>query len=488
MLLYRKIKPMRILRIALFALIVFSFNTSCYQDKDDNIVINENTNEINDFVYKAMNAVYLYKSKIPNLANNRFATNEAYTSYLNSYATPEELFESVIYQKEVVDRFSFITADGVALLQQLDGVFKSNGLEFLLYREPGSNTKVFGIIKMVLNNSVASNKGLQRGLVFNAVDGIPMTVDNINALLDKDTYTLNFGTYNHNNTPETSDDTIISTSESVTLTKEVYNENPVHMTKVIEVNGTRVGYLVYNSFTADYNSQLNDAFAELKSKNVQELVLDLRYNGGGSVNSALLLGSMITGQFNGQVFSKLVYNEELQELNSNYKFTSTFNNGATLNSLNLQKVYVLTTNGTASASELIINSLRSYIEVVQIGVNTRGKTQASMPIYDSPDLGPNNVNPAHNYIILPLIANSVNKNDAIVPPGGITPNIDLNEHPANLGTLGDINEPLLAAALNSIGSLARQSPQQIDIIKPLENTVDAKLIDDRMFVDKSFRN
>ncbi len=474
---------MRILKIALFALVIFSFNTSCYKDKDDDIIMNNDVNEINDFVYKAMNAVYLYKSKIPNLANDRFASNESYESYLNSYATPEELFESLIYQREVVDRFSIIAADGVALLQQLDGVFKTNGLEFLLYREPGSSTKVFGAIKIVLNNSVASNLGLKRGQIFNAVNGTQMTIDNYSQLLNSESYTLNFATYNTNNTPESADDTIIPTSESAKLTDEVYTENPVYLTKVIEVNGTKVGYLFYNSFTADYNAQLNNAFAELKASNIQNLVLDLRYNGGGSVNSAVLLASMVTGQFNGQVFSKLIYNEELQEINSDYKFANTFNSGTALNSLNLQKVYVLTTNGSASASELIINSLKPYIDVVQIGLNTRGKTQASMPIYDSPDLGPKNVNPAHNYILLPLIANSVNKNDGLVPPTGLIPDIELGEHPATLGTLGDVNEPLFATALNDIASFARSVPQPAEILKPLENNVDKKIYDGIMIVE-----
>ncbi|MEO5789311.1 S41 family peptidase [Gelidibacter sp.] len=474
---------MRILKIALLSCIIFSLNTSCFKDKDDDIIINNNVNEINDFVYKAMNAVYLYKSKIPNLANDRFTSNEAYANYLNSYATPEELFESLIYQREVVDRFSIIAADGIALLQQLSGVFKSNGLEYLLYREPGSNTKVFGVIKIVLNNSVASNLGLKRGQIFNAVNGTQMTVDNYSQLLNSDSYTLNFATYNTNNTPITSDDTIVPTSESAKLTKEVYNENPVYLTKVIEINGVKIGYLVYNSFTADYNTQLNNAFAELKAGGAQHLVLDLRYNGGGSVNSAVLLGSMITGQFNGQVFSKLIYNEELQELNSDYKFTNTLNGGSALNSLNLQKVYVLTTNGSASASELIINSLKPYIEVVQIGLNTRGKTQASMPIYDSPDFGPNNVNPAHSYILLPLIANSVDKNGGLVPPTGLTPNIEIGEFPSTLGTLGDVNEPLLAAALNNITSFARQLPQPTEILKPLESTVDSKIYDGMMIVE-----
>lgn len=475
---------MRILRIALLSIVIFSFTSSCFKDNDDHIIVNNNVNEIKDFVYKAMNAVYLYKSNIPALANDRFETEEAYADYLNSYETPEDLFESLIYKREIVDRFSVIREDGIALLQQLNGVFKSNGLEFLLYRQPGSETKVFGVIKIVLNNSVASKLGLKRGQIFDGVDGVPMTIDNFADLLNQESYTLNFATYDHNNTPETADDKIVSSSDTASLTEEVYKENPVYLTKVIDIDNTKTGYLLYNGFTADYDEQLNNAFGELKAGNVQHLVLDLRYNGGGSVNSAVLLGSMITGQFEGKVFSKLIYNEELQELNNDYKFTTTLNNGSSLNSLNLEKVYVLTSNSSASASELIINSLKPYIDVVQIGVNTRGKTQASMPIFDSPDFGPENINKSHNYILLPLIANSVNKNDALVPPTGLTPDLEISEHPATLGTLGDVNEPLLATALMQITSMARQLPQPTDNLKPLDAKISDKVYDGIMYINE----
>lgn len=469
---------MRILKIALSALVVFSLNISCYSDKDDDpVIVNTEYNEISDFVYKAMNAVYLYKSHIPNLANDRFKSIEEYAKYLNGYSKPEDLFESLIYDRKNVDRFSIIAADGVSLLQQLAGVYKSNGLEFLLYRESNTNNKVIGVIKLVLNNSVASEMGLKRGQIFNAVDGVQMTTENLGSLLNKETYTLNFAVYNGNGGFD-------PTSEKATLTKVEYNENPVYLNKTFDLNGTKVGYLFYNGFTAGYNAKLNDAFGELKANNVQELVLDLRYNGGGSVNSAVLLGSMITGQFYGQVFSKLIYNEDLSEANFDYLFLNELEKGVNLNSLNLKKVYVLTTDASASASELIINSLKPYITVVQIGENTRGKTQASMPIYDSPDLGPKNANPNHEYVILPLIANSVNKNSELVPSSGLVPDVETREYINDLGTIGDANEPFLSIALDLIsGNIARPLPVQTEIFAPLEIKDDNK-IKDLMFIDK----
>jgi carboxyl-terminal processing protease len=452
--------------------------TSCFEDRDDTAIA---ASEINDFVWKGMNAVYLYKDEIPDLANDRFTSNEDYANYLNSFIAPENIFESLIYQRETTDRFSVILSNYIEFEQLLAGTSKSNGLEFNLYLEPGSDTEVFGIIRLVLNNSVASDLGLQRGQVFDAVDGTQLNVNNLNDLLGQDTYTLNFGTYNDNATDAVDDDTISSTANSQALTKETFTENPVHLTSVIDVDGESVGYLVYNGFNRNFDNQLNAAFAELQASNIQHLVLDLRYNPGGSVLTASYLGSMITGQFTGDVYSKLVYNSGLQELNSNFDFVSSFN-GNTINSLNLNKVYVLTTSRSASASELVINSLSAYIDVVQIGDFTTGKTQASITIYDSPDFSSSEINPNHTYAMQPLVANSINVNDVAVPGTGLAPNITLIESPRNFGTLGDINEPLLAAAIADIQGLGRFSQQRIDF-RAIQTDLDIKPLEEGMYID-----
>src|SRR5690606_21071041 len=103
-----------------------------------------------------------------------------------------------------------------------------------------------------------------------------------------------------------------STGESVLLNKTQYNENPVYITKTFDINGQKIGYLMYNSFIKDYETDLNNAFAQLKSEGATSLVLDLRYNGGGSVETATDLASMVTGQFNGQVFYKEFWNADRQ--------------------------------------------------------------------------------------------------------------------------------------------------------------------------------
>ena len=121
---------------------------------------------------------------------------------------------------------------------------------------------------------------------------------------------------------------------------------------------------------------------DFKSNGVTELVLDFRYNPGGSVYSAITLSSLVTGQFNGQIFSTEQWNDDVQEFfqqndpgRLENKFINETRNGQSLNSLNLKSVYVITTGRSASASELVINGLNPYIDVVQIGTSTTGKFQ-----------------------------------------------------------------------------------------------------------------
>ena len=366
-----------------------------------------------------------------------------------------------------MDRFSWITDDYIALEQQFSGVSKTSGAEFNFYYIPGSSSEVLGIVRLIHPNSNASQTVLERGQIFTSIDGQSMTESNLGALLSNDTYSIGLATYEDNGTTITTDDQIISTDETVMLTKTVYNENPIFKNQLITLQDKTIGYLMYNGFVSDYDSQLNDVFGAFKAQNVQYLILDLRYNPGGSVNTATELGSMITGIDN-EVFAILQYNSDLESNNSTYDFTNILSkNEAAINSLGLTTLYVLTSDRSASASEMIINSLRSYIEVIQIGTKTVGKSQASVTIYDSPTFQKKDVNPSHSYAMQPLVAITVNKNNEAVPPAGLIPQIEIAEGISNYGVLGDISEPLLAAAISEILGSGRRSINEPNLIKPI---------------------
>ena len=193
---------------------------------------------------------------------------------------------------------------------------------------------------------------------------------------DNLSYTLNLADLNNN--------LLSPNGKNISLTKtEKFQSNPIQISKIIKVGEIKVGYLMYNQFAQGFDDDLNEIFSDFKAKEINELVLDLRYNGGGLVRSATNLAGMITGQFNGQVFAKYLWNKKLMTyLNANQEqysswlgenFTDKLAEGGAINSLNFNKVYVITSRRSASASELVINGLSPYINVIQVGDNTYGK-------------------------------------------------------------------------------------------------------------------
>ncbi|WP_346881580.1 S41 family peptidase [uncultured Algibacter sp.] len=435
---------------SLFILLLISFSIfSCFEDNDDTPI---KSSSINDFVWKGMNLRYLYKSNIPDLADNRFATDAQYQDYLTNAGTPEELFESLIFERATVDRFSWIVDDYFELERQFQGTTGTNGMEFGLFASPNSTTEGFGVIRLVLPNSPADNMGLKRGDIFYGIDGNRLTNNNLPTLLGQDTYTLNLGIYNDNGTADRADDSIDPINRDVTLSKVQYTENPIFLNSIINVGGENVGYLMYNAFTRGSENGLNTVFADFASNNIQHLIIDLRYNPGGSVGTTTFLASMITGQFNGDLFERLIFNENFQSDNRDLNFTNQLPNGSTINSVNLNKIYALTSSRSASASEGLINGLVPYIDVIKIGDSTTGKTQLSRTLYDSPNFQRQGANPNHTYAMQPLIGIGVNKNGEDVPGTGLVPSLGFEyvERPLDYGVLGDRNEPMLAIALADI--------------------------------------
>jgi carboxyl-terminal processing protease len=429
--------------------LAFFILQSC-EDNDD--VAPPPNLEVNDFIWKGLNLYYLWQADVPNLADNKFANQADLNNFLKGYTEPEDLFNALRVDKST-DRFSWIVSDYLELEGQLQGTTKNDGMDFGLYLKSSGSTEIFGWVRYVIPNSDASAKDIKRGTIFYGVNGTQLTTSNYQNLLNTESYTLNLADYNNG--------AITPNGKSVNLTKTILNENPILVNKVIETNGHKIGYLMYNGFYSNYDTQLNDVFASLKTQGVTDLVLDLRYNSGGSIQSATRLASMITGQFTGKVFSKQRWNNKINSYFESENpealknlFTSTV--GSTpLNSLNLTKVYVLTTKSTASASELVINGLKPYINVVQIGDITTGKNVGSITIYDSPTFGKENRNPNHRYAMQPIVLKIVNAADFGDYFNGLTPTYSLKENITNLGVLGASSEPLLSTAIGKITGTAK---------------------------------
>ncbi|WP_456314931.1 S41 family peptidase [Pseudomonas shirazensis] len=476
---------------SILLLFFLAFALQSCEDQDD--VDAPASVQVNDFIWKGLNQYYLWQADVPNLADDRFNNNqEALNSFLNGYSKPESLFEDLLnkpiskYPKgQAIDRFSWIVEDYTVLEGELQGTTKNNGVDFRLSYKPGSSTDLVGFVRYIIPNSNASAKDIKRGDLFTGVNGTQLTISNYQSLLNADSYTLNMAEYKEN--------AVSTNGKTVALTKTTLDENPILINKAITSGSHKIGYLMYNGFYANYDSQLNDAFGQLASQGVTDLVLDLRYNGGGSVQTATRLASMITGQFTNKIFAKQKWNDKINAAfqidNPEYllnRFVDKID-GAAIKSLNLSRVYIITTDGTASASELVINGLVPYISVVQVGETTVGKNVGSVTIYDSPTFGKTNRNPNHKYAMQPLVLKIVNAADFGEYTNGLKPTYEQLESITNMGTLGDASEPLLNLTISKIIGVAAKKTEQ-GKEKPLRAFIDAKAmngIKNQMYVEKA---
>ncbi|MCH2654992.1 MAG: S41 family peptidase [Flavobacteriales bacterium] len=413
---------------------------SC-KDQDDSIAFREYDFEIEDFIWEALNTYYYWQDTVPDLADNRFNSQKSYASFLSrSNENQEQLFESLLFDK---DRFSWIVSDYTALENQLRRVYTTSGMILGLERI-GESNDLFAYVRYVLPDSDASEKNIKRGDLFLSINNEQLTMDNYRDLLSSDVELFSI------QLAQISGQTVTPTGISVDLVKAEIQENPIHIHKLIELNNAKIGYLMYNGFVADFDDQLESAFAEFQTQGINQLVIDLRYNRGGRTSSSIKLASMITGQFSGEVFAQTQHNDKLSSYNEDYLFE------ATAAQLKMDRLYVISSAETASASELLINGLSPYIDVILIGDDTTGKNVGSYSIYDWID-DEGNRNPRHTWAMQPITLKIANSEGFADFESGLQADHILQEDIANLGTLGEIDEPLLEKTLEVMGVLPPKS-------------------------------
>lgn len=451
---------MKKFKFCLLALILVFSSCKKSDDEDPNIIRIETDLEIIDFIWKGLNQYYYWQESVVNLSDSKKESESDYAYFLSQNPDPENFFNTLLHPD---DNFSWIVDDYVELENMLQGIDISDGMEFGLYVEC-NDQNIFGFVRYVQKDSDAESKGVKRGMVFSNINGTRLTRDNYRDLLfnnSSSSYTIRFSEISYNQNNQCAN--IIPGQEDLTLIKSRIVKNPIHISKIIENGGQKIGYLMYNQFLGvvesegkDYNSELNDAFANFLSNGINDLVIDLRYNPGGRISTSINLASMITGQFNNQVFAKERWNSKLM----NYwdenspesllnRFTNKLGNNQSIFSLNLDRVFILTSARTASASELLINGLNPYIDVIHIGDFTVGKNQGSITVYDYIN-DSRDKNPNHMYAMQPIVLKIGNVAGYTDFPDGLEPDIFIKESLLNPGILGDIEEPLLKIAIDQI--------------------------------------
>lgn len=420
---------------------------------------------VNGWVYNLMSEVYYWNTSLP--------------AKKTSDADPKEYFETL---KNSNDRFSAIFENYEEISNELNGIMSADiGFDFRLFKENYVNNNVIGIVTYVKKGTSAEKAGIKRGFRFRKINNQQINTENYRTLIN-----LFFDSSSSVNITFSSlQNTGYVDSTPVAVTKATnYQEDPVYLDSVYTVDNKKIGYLVYNFFTNDagdnskkYDLELNNVFGRFKSKGISELVIDLRYNGGGAVSSAINLASMMVPNLtSNKLFLKTQYNSKVTEdLKKQYPtenvfeddFATTINGTPVQNVGNsLQRIFVLTSQQTASASEMVINGLKPFIPVILVGDTTVGKNMASYLFSDES-------NKENKWAIMPLIlkyANAQGKSDF---DNGFAPDYYVFDY---INTqLGDINEGLLAAALSKISGINQVARRSAEVVMtPFKSSADFK--------------
>ncbi|MFZ6719843.1 DUF4214 domain-containing protein [Undibacterium sp. Ji49W] len=336
------------------------------------------------------------------------------------YGTAEDYFTALLVRSK--DRFSFTSEQG-----SIDSYFQSGedvSYGYSLVRE-GSKIRV----RYVQPGSPADQAQIKRGTTLVSVDNAAL-----GSYINDAQYNALYPSKSESHSFQVQDGS--STSRNVTMTAVTVTTTPVLQNQVLNVNGKKIGYMVFTDHIRTAESPLVSSIRKFQQSGIDDLVLDLRYNGGGYLYIANELSAMIGGsKVTNKIFEQLQFNDKHADMtadNVSY-FYDTDSNNRFLPTLNLPRVFVITGSNTCSASESIINGLTPFMKVILIGDTTCGKPYGFIQT--------NNCNTAY-FAIQFAGVNALAKGDYT---NGFTPACyvpdDLNHE------LGNVSEYRLSAAL-----------------------------------------
>lgn len=410
----------------LFFLFIGIFLISCEVDNKPEVYEEGSNKYTNDWIYNQMKKYYKWNEAMPDKGDLAVNPKEYFSKLLQkddiySYAIHPELPETA--PQSIRTKFGF-------------------DVSFIEFQG-----KFYGVILYVLYDSPAKNNGLLRGQLITKINGAELNITNYNnlykSIISSSHLDLEITSY--------SAQSGFADSKEISLLQGYTFGQPINC-QVIEAKNTKIGYIEIPHFDVGQAQLFLEILQDLKSKSITELVLDLRYNGGGDVSSATALSIIVAPniqsnnlfiKFEGNANGGNVDQSFLQALQSNeskVSFEALRNAHPFIN-----RIYVLCGNRTASASELIINNLKPYMNVITIGEKTFGKDVAGFPIEDD------RISGNRGWVLYPSIYKLFNARHEGDYSKGINPVMIANElQQPEVFPLGNTSEVLLNQALNAI--------------------------------------
>lgn len=455
------------LKLTLSCLIISGYViTGCTKEEGnsdnsgDKSKITEETRYANRFAREALEIYYYWNEEISKDLNQLDPEKNS---------DPIATVEKIRYHDGTneIDKWTMLTDNMDEFTSSVEGVTTTYGYTPKVYLLSENSNKVIAAVAFVSENSPAEKAGIKRGDLIYKIDGKTLTTENYLDLFYSSQIKLSIAKLDGY--------TITPTTELSLEAVKMY-ENPILCDSVYNLDGKKVGYLAYSSFDLKSIPELINICKEFKNEGIKELILDLRYNGGGYVITENVLASMFAPQVNvtnKDVFEKEDYNEfftkyyEQEGISTTTRFQTEYNyedmdlNVSTKDAnIGLEKIYGIITGNSASASEALLSGLMPYMDIELIGEQSHGKycTGWMLAAEDAYDKVPQVIKDWGIYVMVSIYKNV--KDETPCMPNGLTPNVKAEDNPLETYQLGDENEAMLRVALEKAGKVYPASRTQ----------------------------
>ena len=365
-----------------------------------------------------MREEYLWYKDIPSSEN------------LNYFSEPATFLNSLLSSLD----------DGYSRIDSLYDVPETGyGFDYTLYSIADNDTAYNALVTYIMPGSPAEEAGLKRGEWIMMVDNEYITKKNETILTEGTAKKLLVGTYDETTDEEGETVGFVKADRETQLpaTRDIQDKD-IPVCQILEQNGKHIGYMLYNTFSPDNANEVKQYAQQFKDNNVSDVVLDLRYNAGGDMESVELMAAILAPANQiGYTLAQLKYSDKKSAKDRTLTLDESLLQGTA--NLGLTRLYVLTSTTTAGASEMLINCLKPYMDVFIVGEKTKGQTVATEPFCSQ----------KHSYCLRPVVCEVFNAQGTADYASGFTPDEQASSL-SNLATVlpfGDPNETLLAKAI-----------------------------------------